>query len=43
MTWKDMLPVLSEKLAPEEQQAVNRPKIRPIPNQYGCEITFESA
>ena len=30
MTWKDMLPVLSEELTLEMQQPANRPKIRPI-------------
>ena len=32
MTWKDMLPVISESLPNEMQTGANRPKIRPIPN-----------
>jgi hypothetical protein len=29
MTWKDMLPVLTEDLTPEFSSVANRPKIRP--------------
>ena len=38
-----MLPVLTENLTPEMQSQQNRPRIRPIENQYGCEITLEGA
>ena len=43
MTWKDMLPVNPETLTQELQGAANRPKIRPINTQIGCEIQLESA
>lgn len=44
MTWKDMLPVLSERLTSEQlNNKAFQPKIRPIATQYGCEITLESA
>ena len=43
MTWKDMLPVNPETLQQELQGAANRPKIRPINTQIGCEIQLESA
>ena len=43
MTWKDMLPVIADQLTPDMHAPANRPKIRPIPNQYGCEIALEWA
>jgi len=44
MTWKDMLTVTQDHLTPEmTQNRAMRPMIRPIENQYGCEITIEAA
>ena len=43
MTWKDMLPVITENLPRDMQAPTARPKIRPIPTLVGCEITLDSA
>ena len=43
MMWKDMLPVLTENLKPEQQKAENKPRLRPIPTSLGCIITIEGA
>jgi len=44
MTWKDMLPVTQDHLTQEMSTTkAMRPMIRPVENQYGCEITFETA
>ena len=44
MTWKDLLPMLTEMFTKEmERDRSQRPFIRPIKNQYGCEITVMEA
>ena len=41
MTWKDMLPVI--EVTEEMRRNKNTPEIRPMPNQYGCEINLNGA
>lgn len=43
MTWRDMLPVVTEQLSKEMHAPANRPKIRPAATQLGCEIAVEWA
>ena len=43
MTWKDMLPVITEHLPREMSAPTTRPKIRPLASLLGCEITLENA
>jgi hypothetical protein len=43
MTWKDMLPVIVEKLKQDMNSKDSRPDIRPVESSIACELTINEA
>jgi hypothetical protein len=44
MLYRDLLPVMQENIKPDFiSRKAFHPRLRPIPTDLGCEITFEEA